>query len=96
MGLLGLPYTDFYALTPRSFENLLRGWKRKDEAEMRERWEMHRELIVTLSRPHLKKQHASKTTQQLYSLPWDEKPVKNKAPEDPVAFWKKIDNKFKK
>lgn len=85
-------------ITPRAFNNLLKGWRKKDEALMRERWEMHREVIVTISRPNLKKIHASKPKEKLYELPWDkEVPAKETLKEElsPADFWQNLDKKTK-
>ena len=96
--MVGISQEQLYALTPRSFDNLLKGWRKKDEALMRERWEMHREVIVTLSRPHLKKAHQNKDKEKLYGLPWDKeivKPKTIKTPENPAEFWVNIDQRVK-
>ncbi|WP_121665238.1 hypothetical protein [Mesonia aquimarina] len=59
---------------------------------------MHRELVVSMLRPHLKKQDAQKSLEQLYALPWDKKSAKkkNKTPEEIKAFWKDIDKRTPK
>ena len=44
---------DFYQTTPRAFANKIKGFERYEENLFKERWEMHRELIVTVLSPHL-------------------------------------------
>jgi len=48
---------DFYQTTPRAFKNKIKGFERYEENLFKERWEMHRELIVTVLSPHLDKKH---------------------------------------
>jgi hypothetical protein len=90
----------FYNTTPRTFNNILNGRKHaldKEEAEFKQRMEMHRELIVTILSPHMSKADRNKPISKIYPFPWDAKPVKVKADKkNPLEFWEEIDKRTKK
>lgn len=52
--------------------------RKLQEAQHKDNWERHREIIVTISRPNLKKTHINKDAKDIYSLPWDVKLSKGK------------------
>jgi len=82
---------DFYQTTPRAFKNKIKGFERYEENLFKERWEMHRELIVTVLSPHLDKKHKKKSMHDLYPLAWDNSKLKSLKKIDPKELWSKID-----
>lgn len=70
------------------------GYLKKENTRFKERWEMHRELIVSIVKPNLKKEYKDKSVKELYPLAWDNKRNKTEAKEvDPKQFWETIDRK---
>lgn len=95
LGILQMSEVEFYKTTPRAFSNKLVGFERFQEARLKERWEMHRELIITTLSPHLKKTERNKPLSELYPLAWDKaKQIKTKR--DPMELWKDIDKRKQK
>jgi hypothetical protein len=82
---------DFYQTTPRAFQNKIKGFERYEENLYKERWEMHRELIVTVLSPHLDKKHKNKSMHELYPLAWDKAKLKRLKKLSPTELWSKID-----
>jgi hypothetical protein len=82
---------DFYQTTPRAFQNKIKGFERYEENLYKERWEMHRELIVTVLSPHLDKKHKNKSMHELYPLAWDKAKLKRLKKLSPTELWTKID-----
>jgi hypothetical protein len=82
---------DFYQTTPRAFQNKIKGFERYEENLYKERWEMHRELIVTVLSPHLDKKHKNKSMHELYPLTWDKAKLKRLKKLSPTELWTKID-----
>lgn len=68
LGEIGLSYNDFYALTPRSFTNIINGLRNRQYAESKERWEQIRYLFYASLKPHLK---GNPSLRSLMPLPWD-------------------------
>ena len=102
LGELELSEMEFYALTPRTFANLLKGRRKKEEVAFKDRWEQTRLIVVSSLLPHLGK-GANKSIQKIYPLPWDKENGKPKIEIDPQeaaknaqAFWDKIDKKKEK
>jgi len=87
---------DFYQTTPRAFQNKIKGFERYEENLYKERWEMHRELIVTVLSPHLDKKHKNKSMHELYPLVWDKAKLKKLNKLSPTELWTKIDEAKKK
>jgi len=83
---------EFYQTTPRAFANKIKGFERYEETQVRERWEMHRELIVTVLTPHLEKKYKKKSLKEMYPLKWDLQP-KNITAKTPKDYWSQIDKK---
>ncbi|SFO04702.1 hypothetical protein SAMN05421741_11821 [Paenimyroides ummariense] len=104
LGEIGISYNDFYALTPRSFTNIINGFRNKQYTESKERWEQIRYLFYASLKPHLK---GNPTLRSLMPLPWDNETddpeaneTKIETPEQAAAiikrqeeFWAAIDIK---
>jgi len=71
--MLGLSYEELYGLTPRSFNNKLKGFNNHQEQQNQNGWEQTRTLMMSVLMPHTKKK--LKATDVL-PLPWDNKPKK--------------------
>lgn len=81
-------------MTPRTFHNILRGRKYETDrrnAEWKQQMIMHRELVVTILSPHIKKADRDRAYKELYEL--TAPPPKKKQKANPVDFWQKIDGK---
>jgi len=75
-------------MTPRQFENKVKGYSSKQEAESRERWEIGRYNAFISIKPKLKK--GVKLLETL-PFPWDnvlKTPIKSDKSE---GFWEKVD-----
>jgi len=70
LGMLGLSYRDLYELTPRSFNNKLKGFHDIREQINQNEWEQTRLIIHACLSPHSKKK--LKPT-EILPLPWDKK-----------------------
>ena len=85
---MGMSETEFYNITPRTFENKVIGFRRKEEADSRESWEQTRRLAVFLISPNLKK-GAKINDKELFPTPWDQAIAQPK--EDPKEAYKRAD-----
>lgn len=103
LGEIGLNYNDFYALTPRSFTNIINGFRNRQYTESKERWEQIRYLFYASLKPHLK---GNPSLRSLMPLPWDnetedlEKEIETLSPDEAEAVlqqqadvWAAIDTK---
>ncbi len=63
-----LAYDELYGLTPRSFNNKLKGRQSIKEELLREGWEQTRTLMIAVLTPHSKKTLKAK---DIYPFPWD-------------------------
>jgi hypothetical protein len=95
-----LAYDELYGLTPRSFNNKLKGVITIREELLKDNWERTRTLMVATLMPHTKKKLRA---EDILPLPWDNKKSKKKiriaSPEEiakDVARHKKILLKNKK
>tara|TARA_R100001377_G_scaffold40726_1_gene22802 strand:+ start:9493 stop:9786 length:294 start_codon:yes stop_codon:yes gene_type:complete len=70
-----LAYDELYGLTPRSFNNKIKGAQSLRDESLRESWEQTRILMVTTLMPHSKKKLRA---EDVLPLPWDNKKSKNK------------------
>ncbi len=68
LGEIGLNYNDFYALTPRSFTNIVEGFRNRQYTESKISWEQIRYLFYATLKPHLK---GNPSLRSLMPLPWD-------------------------
>ena len=68
--MLGLSYEGLYGLTPRSFNNKLKGYNNSLDQQNRNGWEQTRTLMMSVLMPHTKKK--LKATDVL-PFPWDNK-----------------------
>lgn len=99
---MGLSEMEFYGTTPRTFQNILTGRRRKEEADYKDAWERTRLMVVSSLMPHLGK-GANRSIQKIYPLPWDKENGKTQKQIDPKAaaeasksFWDRIDKKKEK
>lgn len=69
-----LAYDELYGLTPRSFNNKLKGLLSVKDELLREGWEQTRMLMVASLVPHSKKKLKP---QDVLPFPWDNKKSKN-------------------
>lgn len=77
-GEIGLTITEFYDITPREFDNIVRGYKRKAEFNYKDGWEKTRRLAFAVTAPYIPKKD-NITLFDFMPLPWD--PDKEKKPE---------------
>jgi len=63
-----LAYDELYGLTPRSFNNKLKGAQSIKEELLREGWEQTRTLMIATLMPHSKKKLKA---EDVLPLPWD-------------------------
>jgi len=70
-----LAYDELYGLTPRSFNNKIKGAQALRDESLRESWEQTRILMVTTLMPHSKKKLRA---EDVLPLPWDNKKSKKK------------------
>jgi hypothetical protein len=54
-GEIGLDISYFYQLTPREFDNIAKGYRRKLDREERQSWEQTRSIMFTIAMPNLPK-----------------------------------------
>jgi hypothetical protein len=87
--MMGLSDEDLYDLTPRSFNNKLIGFNKKNEQLSQNHWEQTRLIVHGTIAPHSK--HKVKP-QELMPFPWDSK---NKVKKD-VASKEHIEEVLKK
>jgi hypothetical protein len=87
--MLGLSYDNLYDLTPRSFENKLKGFKKYNEQLSQNNWEQTRMIVHAAIVPHSK--HKIKP-RELMPFPWDSK---NKVKKD-VASKEQIEEVLKR
>ncbi len=84
----------FYDLTPREFDNLLKAAKQLAESEYKQEWELARYQAYYTLKPYLDKKDQTKSIKEIVALPWDaakELPVKPTKKEDAAAFWARAD-----
>ena len=67
---MGLDYNELYSLTPRSFNNRLKGFYKHLDQQNQNNWEQTRTIMIACLTPHSKKK--LKPTDVL-PLPWDGK-----------------------
>lgn len=68
LGEIGLSYDGFYQLTPRSFTNVVNGFRNRRYEESKTSWEQTRYLFYAALKPHLK---GNPSLKKLMPLPWD-------------------------
>lgn len=98
---MGLSPEGFYSLTPRQFANKLTGFRRVQDAAMREGWEQTRQIMWAMLTPYQKKGQTLKP-EGILQLPWEKKAPEAqlldaeetaKLLERQKEFWKKVDEK---
>lgn len=72
--MLGLSYEELYGLTPRSFNNKLKGFNNSLDQQNRNGWEQTRTLMMSVLMPHTKKKLKAK---DVLPFPWDNEPKNN-------------------
>lgn len=96
-GEMGLSIDEFYSITPRQFDNMLTGYRRKEEHAERLKWEINRTLMMSIISPHIDKKDRHKTVFDFYPLPWDqEQKPKVQAPKGKKRSGKERDALFNK
>lgn len=88
---------EFSKITPRSFNNKLTGFRRKQQDASKEAWERTRALGVLLLSPNLKKGSKADPL-RIWPLPWDKEPDSmiadpKEAHKKAVSMWEEIDKK---
>lgn len=99
-GELGFTIAYFYSLTPRQFDNILEGYRRKEEAKIKLKYELNRDLEWAIISPYLddKNPKHPATILEYRQFPW-ETPLQTiemkqpKKPEEHQAFWDALDAK---
>ena len=95
---MGLAIDYFYALEPRQFQNIIEGYTRKKEREVKERWRQVQWICFWSAAPLSK---SIKKPDDVLQLPWDEilddsNPI-DQSPEEQMkaikAKWEEIDKK---
>lgn len=98
---MGLKIPEFYQLTPREFDNYLKGYQSKQERETQLKLVLNRDLEFAIISPYLdsKKPNCPKTPKEYKPFYWE---VENNQPEagrkfkskaEVAASFKKIDAK---
>lgn len=95
MGEIGMDVDYFYSLTPRQFNNCLKGFRSKEEIKEkanweRSRWQMYYSLVAFQGAEKLR-------VEDVLAFPWDvvaeidnRKPMKKS---ELIAYWKEYDLK---
>ncbi len=100
-GELGLDISYFYSLTPRQFDNILEGYRKKEAVKTKLQFELNRDVEWAITRQYLddKNPDHPKTMLQYKQFPWETveskslelKKTKTKAEQQ--AYWDNIDKK---
>lgn len=88
-----LAYDELYELTPRSFNNKIKGIQSLRDESLREGWEQTRILMVTMLMPHTKKKLKA---EEVLPLPWDSKRKQQKKDIASKEHIQSVLNKYKK
>jgi hypothetical protein len=97
-GEIGISITDFYDLTPRQFNNIVIGYDRKEEQNLKTKMVLNRDLEFAIVSPYLDKKSGIKTIQDYKKFSWEvETPAladgrKFKTKAEIAAIWKAPDN----
>ena len=70
-GEIGLDISYFYQLTPREFDNIAKGYRRKLDREERQSWEQTRSIMFTIAMPNLPKTKRNMKITEFMPLPWE-------------------------
>lgn len=103
-GELGLDIDYFYKLTPRQFDNILEGYRKKEEAILKLKYELSRDVEWAITRQYLddKNPDHPKTILEYKQFPWEVKQSsslelkKPKTKAEKQAYWDNIDKKKQK
>jgi hypothetical protein len=93
-GEIGLLLTDFYNLTPRQFNNIVIGYDRKEEENLKTKMILNRDLEFAIVSPYLDKQSGIKTAQDYKKFSWEVETLelsegrKFKTKAEIAAIWK--------
>lgn len=82
-------------MTPRTFHNMLKGRLEREKVDKDERYLMHRELVVSVLSPHMKKSDREAAYKEIEREAKGLAPAKAKKQKekDPLKFWEEIDKK---
>lgn len=84
-----MTFDEMYSLTPRSFFNAVNGFRKKEDAQSKERWIITRELMFSILSPYLEK---GVEKQDVLPFEWEQKQLKQLAAQKA----KNIEADFKK
>jgi hypothetical protein len=97
-GEMGLNLDYFYSLTPREFNNILEGYRKKEETYFNNSWEQTR-LIAFNAAFNFETKDKGITAQKWMPLPWEQNKKELKPPtktkEELKSFFKKFDEQQK-
>lgn len=101
LGEIGLAYNYFYSLTPRTFGNILTGFRDRQETDFKTQWEIGRAVAFASIAPYLPK--SIKTPQNYLPFPWeaetsetttqDLEAMETQVAEQNIPFWDRYDAK---
>lgn len=96
---MGLSLEYFYSLTPRVFDNILTGFRTRQETDFKNQWQIARTIAFASIAPYLPKH--IKTPQQYMPLPWENEQDANEPQsiddieiqvlQRNIPFWARID-----
>lgn len=98
-GEIGLDIQYFYQLTPREFNNIVKGFAKKREDALHLSWEQTRSIMFTVAAPNLPKSKKHLKITDFMPFPWEKSTTEKTKPnkEDLKEVFKKWDNlNFKK
>jgi len=98
-GEIGLTINYFYSLTPREFNNILIGYRQKEEALTKERWK-HTQQVIFYAALNFDSKDKNITPDKFFPLPWEqelkiEKLKPKKTPEQIKKEFEHIDKSLK-
>ena len=102
-GELNLDINYFYKLTPRQFDNILEGYRCKEEASIKLKYELNRDLEWAIMSPYLDEKNPKhpKTIIEYKCFPWEKQKevlaiTKTKTKAEQQAFWENVDKNKEK
>jgi len=102
LGEIGLSYDGFYSLTPRSFTNIVNGFRNRQYEEAKISWEQTRYLFYATLKPHLK---GNPSLKKIMPLPWDSEEIEDEKEiietaeqaeqilQEQTEYWANVDRK---
>lgn len=100
LGELGLKLNYFYSLTEREFNNIVLGYRKKEEENFKIKLVLNRRLEFAIIAPHLDKKHKSLTPEKYMPFAWEnEQDLEDRkffTAEEKAAIAKKLEQTNKK